>query len=98
MNNVDIEEYFSLEETKKLSEMVDKWIKVNGRSPFIDITMKPESDGRVDIEMVEDFENAIVKQFKDDTSKVLGDYISAIVEATVKSLEDAKNKREETKD
>jgi len=98
INETNIEDFFKLEDTKKLSEMVDKWIEANGSSPFTDIFMQPESDGSVEVEMVGGFEDAMVEQFKDDTSEVLGDYISAIVESTVKTLEDAKSKRDELKD
>jgi hypothetical protein len=75
---MELSDYFKLNETKELDIMVAAYAKENGGSPFTDINMKDDDTGEVVIDMKSDFEEVIVKRF-DNLDAVLGDYITAII-------------------
>ncbi len=76
-----IPQYYQYKETKNLDKIISEFYEIHNTSPFIKISIKEkdgEITGEVDLEMEQGFEEVVFKTF-DDPSKVLGDYLSAVM-------------------
>jgi hypothetical protein len=87
----------TLTELEKLEKIINKFIEVNERSPFIDIQFKEpenpeesESNTELDISMEKEFEEVIEKELK-DSSETLGLYFTKVLTEMVESLKDSEN-------